>query len=1086
MSSKKIITKEFSQLANTYVGRTGEVWFQEGTTTLRFGNNTTPGGVPMSGGTGSSLEYDGGGGVENDAGFGLSEDHDFVIRLNAQASPQDQTVWAFDENGRITLPAGGDIVNSQGNSVLGGNIPSTLRGFINLVGDRPNNDNDVWFESVLVRGSYIYALGGDNGYISNSNSRTKVYKFDVMTGEQIWVKQIAAGRNARFDISVGSDVATLDGIPTAGIDYKVGEEIVIEGSQIGGNTPANNVVLLVATINGSGGILTATVKPGYDVVGISGTYTELQAPYEDANGNPICLGYDELNDLLLVVAQIQPGQGNSDDNYWSWANLYGMDPDTGAIVETATLSEEGDINANSITTFNAENKIAIVGEKYNEYREFGTLTMLATGNGYFDILKSNLDPEHYPDAPFNPYYEFWITGTGITNKENVDDVNYYPTLATTVQQGSGAVFTVDNDGFGTYGVTITSAGTNYLAGHKILILGTALGGASPANDAIITVMTANGGQILVAEIAGTAPGSTPTQTVGATGTNHNVGTNATFIIRVDVETGAFTYGGISNQGSNYVAGDVITIPGTSFAGGVSPTNDIAIVVASVDGSGLIGSILGEPGGQGPTTALRIQVNGVDFRAVGGSWSMLQNLGGEAFVWTPTWTNAIGGPTGDRFYDACYNADGTALYAVGRGRYEVNYDQALVVKFDAEDGSILWSTDIKFEEAGSANRQARAVCLAPDNSDIMVGGEWYNDDAGRTEIILTRMDSSGAAVWQQTYSPYIGGEFNQRFEPDGQLAMKSVGSNIVVTFQQTTQNDTGIAYMMVDADDGSVIRHRVVYSDGNADFVGNTWPTPNYMDVFANGIGDEFVVIGGKTDVPTNNDENALLMRLPLDGLKSLDVGEKLSLGEHTMTHHDVTVTTVTPAFDSFTADQHLDTITTLANARDYKIREPDAELGVWTFTITDDSMGYLEFGDGSRQSFATHVIPQIPAANDYYLTEQDSGKHIFFELENGWVYIPHWTEKNLPVGFTFTIVNTTGSDCWVETQSIDGPQSRARLKLAGRNINTVTIGIPDSGSGSMVTFLKVKQGYYMPNSDGNQDYPDVWMVSGPGDIYDND
>jgi hypothetical protein len=88
------------------------------------------------------------------------------------------------------------------------------------------------------------------------------------------------------------------------------------------------------------------------------------------------------------------------------------------------------------------------------------------------------------------------------------------------------------------------------------------------------------------------------------------------------------------------------------------------------------------------------------------------------------------------------------------------------------------------------------------------------------------------------------------------------------------------------------------------------------------------------------------------------------------------------------------------------------------------------------------------------------------------------------VGFTFTLVNTTGSDCFVET--LTGPSNRARLKLAGRNIDTYTIGIPDSGSGSMVTFLKVKQGYTMDNSDGLGDYPDVWMVSGPGDIYNND
>jgi hypothetical protein len=241
---------------------------------------------------------------------------------------------------------------------------------------------------------------------------------------------------------------------------------------------------------------------------------------------------------------------------------------------------------------------------------------------------------------------------------------------------------------------------------------------------------------------------------------------------------------------------------------------------------------------------------------------------------------------------------------------------------------------------------------------------------------------------------------------------------------------------------------------------------------------------GYTYVPTDNYYNALLIKLPVTGVKDIAPSEKLSLGEHILSRHDIFVTTVTPAFDSFTPDEHLNTITSLVDQHNYVTRAPDGELKVWTFTVTDDSVGFLEFGDGSKQSFATNLIPQIPAANDYWLNTQDSGKHIFFEHENGHVRIPHRELRYFPVGFTFTVVNTTGSDCYVTAQA--GDALRARLKLAGRNINTYTIGIPDSGSGSMVTFLKVKDGYDMANSDGNGDYPDVWMVSGPGDIYDND
>ena len=40
-----------------------------------------------------------------------------------------------------------------------------------------------------------------------------------------------------------------------------------------------------------------------------------------------------------------------------------------------------------------------------------------------------------------------------------------------------------------YSLTLTSGGAGYTAGDKITILGTALGGTTPANDLIITVST---------------------------------------------------------------------------------------------------------------------------------------------------------------------------------------------------------------------------------------------------------------------------------------------------------------------------------------------------------------------------------------------------------------------------------------------------------------------------------------------------------------------------------------------------------------------------------------------------------------------
>lgn len=899
---------------------------------------------------------------------------------------EDEKVWLFDGDGKITFPDGTVQTKS-------GTVANTIRGFINLVGDRPNEEDDCWFESVVVRGDYAYVLGGD-WYIDNSSRRSKVYKFNLKTGEQELVRQIDAGRNAAFDLSVNAGVVSISAIASPGTGYIVNEKIYIRGDQINGSVPLNDITITVNTVNQTGGVTAASIQSGYNASGLSGTYSYITSYHNGASGYPIAINFDDDNNRLIVVSGYESGRGDDMDNYWDWVNVYTLNPQNLQITSVQTLSDSGDIYPNNIVT-HPSGAVAIVGEKFNEYREFGNLAILRGGNGYFDILKSSIDPEHYPGSQYDYFGDFWVTGTGIATQENVDGVNYYTGLPTTVNEGTGS--------------------------------------------------------------------------------------GATFYTGYDYGTG-FTSFYLDATGSNYDVGDILTIAGTNFAGGTSPANDVEIEVTSIDGNGgVIGMqvIVDDI----PTNALRIRVDNVDFSG-SGTWSMRQNLGGEAFVWTPNWSNAIGGPSGDKFYGVCWNENATSLYAVGSGRYETSYDQALVVKFNASTGDIVWSKDIKFSQAGTVNRQARAVCLVPNSTDIMVAGAWQNPESNEDEIILTRVTDAGVAVWTKSYLLNYDGNL----DIDYAMSIKPVGEtdDLIVSFEQNTyQHNRGIGFLVVDSD-GVVIRHRVLSADGNSNYNNYEFPTANFSDIYTDEFGDHLVV-AAHTYVPTDNYYNALLFRIPVDGLKDIAINDPYSIGEHILNRFNVTTTTMTSAFESFTATEHPDTIVSLSETHQYVSRVPDALLQVWTTKITDDSAGYLEFGDGSKQSFATNIIPQVPAANDYYLTEQDSGKHIFFEHETGTVYIPHWMDKNLPVGFTFTIVNTTGGDCFVVTQgSRTGGLNAAALKLAGRNIETYTIGIPDSGSGSMVTFLKVKQGYNMPNSDGPGEYLDVWMVSGPGDIFNAD
>ena len=157
-----------------------------------------------------------------------------------------------------------------------------------------------------------------------------------------------------------------------------------------------------------------------------------------------------------------------------------------------------------------------------------------------------------------------------------------PTLnggVTTVREGSGATFDITADGSGSYTVDVSSGGTNYLPGHKIKILGSALGGATPDNDLIITVAVVDETGIVDVSIEGISVGLAVYPLVS--GTNYNVGSGFTVFEVYQYSNGL----GVDNGGTNYVVGDVITLLGANITNGTTPENNITITVTEVLGSG---------------------------------------------------------------------------------------------------------------------------------------------------------------------------------------------------------------------------------------------------------------------------------------------------------------------------------------------------------------------------------------------------------------------------------------------------------------------------------------------------------------------
>lgn len=109
----------------------------------------------------------------------------------------------------------------------------------------------------------------------------------------------------------------------------------------------------------------------------------------------------------------------------------------------------------------------------------------------------------------------------------------YTNLSASGGAGAGATFDVTKTN-GRYKVTINNRGSLYVNGNTLTILGTALGGASPANDLTITVASVfTGGKITGISTSGTATGGrfvavatgTNVSSVSSNGTSWSAGGN---------------------------------------------------------------------------------------------------------------------------------------------------------------------------------------------------------------------------------------------------------------------------------------------------------------------------------------------------------------------------------------------------------------------------------------------------------------------------------------------------------------------------------------------------------------------------------
>lgn len=282
--------------------------------------------------------------------------------------------------------------------------------------------------------------------------------------------------------------------------------------------------------------------------------------------------------------------------------------------------------------------------------------------------------------------------------------------------GSGSIFDINRNG-ATYTASISDPGSSYLDNDTITILGTSLGGATPDNDATITVISAGDVGII-----GTLDDTTLVQGTGysaASGvatTGTGTGTGAIVDITTD-GLGAVTNVTLFAGGSGYSVGDVLTILGSGRVAsgssivpgtGYTTSNNVAttggsgtnLTVDIVDnGSGGVASITVSNPGVGYSLSENITITGGNANAsftvaslhTNSTIEVLTAATGGAILSVSTTGTPITAPTKDFISAFTMSAPTTAQIADANGGISFSAISTIQVTFPTAHGFIPGDT-----------------------------------------------------------------------------------------------------------------------------------------------------------------------------------------------------------------------------------------------------------------------------------------------------------------------------------------------------------------------------------------------------------
>ena len=277
-----------------------------------------------------------------------------TIRTFDQSNPNNEVDhdWLFKGDGVLQLPVGGDIVDSEGNSVLGGGVADNNIWVQTFVSDAPTED----FPQIATSVEY-----DDNGNV------IALFSHYQPNGEQPDSRYYSVGKYT----DIGTKIWTarfVDGLNTDGWGLAVDN---VDGwIYIAGQTSGGDYTYAVSTLtkidSGNGSVAWSKI---YDF----GFHSSSAVVDVDSSGNPVMVGY-----------------ANNDINGESYLTITKIDKTNGNVTWTRKLDGQADEQAYGMA-MGPTGEVVAVG--YTDY--LGVLNAAAT---------------LYPEPASNPN---WTAGTGI-------------------------------------------------------------------------------------------------------------------------------------------------------------------------------------------------------------------------------------------------------------------------------------------------------------------------------------------------------------------------------------------------------------------------------------------------------------------------------------------------------------------------------------------------------------------------------------------------------------------------------------------------------------------------------------------------